>query len=773
MSRKKKDTAVPGSDRDRIFDNPGGGDSGGGEQIISTEYSELMQKAYIDYAMSVIVSRALPDVRDGLKPVQRRTLYDMYELGIRSDRPYRKSARIVGDTMGKYHPHGDSSIYDALVVMAQEFKKGLPLIDGHGNFGNIEGDGAAAMRYTEARLEKITEEAFLADLDKDVADFGPNFDETEKEPVVLPVRIPNFLVNGSEGIAVGMATSTPPHNLAEVIDAELALLDNPEITTEALMRILPGPDFPTGGIIINRDDLLQIYETGQGKIRIRGKVEIEKGKSGHINLVITEIPYTMVGAGIGKFLSDVASLAENKVTNDVIDITNQSSKEGIRIVIELRKDTDVENFKNLLYKKTRLEDTFGVNMLGILDGRPETMGLRAVLEASADFQYEIAGRKYTTLLEKEQKKREIQEGLIQACNVIDLIIEILRGSRDRAMAKRCLVSGETEGIRFRSDMSREMASQLHFTEVQADAILDMRLYRLIGLEIEALMKEHEETVANIYKYEDILENRSAMTKVIRAELLSFKKKYGQPRKTEIIQGKEAVYAAPAEDTDRELFFVMDRFGYAKTMEPGIFSRNEAAVRENSRFCFPCRSGGRICLFTREGQLYTLKTADLPAGKMRDKGVPVDNVSNYDSAREEIVYAASQEALRLDKVVFVTGSGMVKAVPGTEFDVIKKTVAATKLTPDDRVVFVSGLGDALSLVLQTRGGMFLRFAVEDIPEQKKNAIGSRGIRLSGDDTVENAWLLSQGDKTVIKVHDTEIDITRLRISKRDGKGTKRF
>ena len=773
MSRKKKDTAAPGSDRDRIFDNPGGGDSGGGEQIISTEYSELMQKAYIDYAMSVIVSRALPDVRDGLKPVQRRTLYDMYELGIRSDRPYRKSARIVGDTMGKYHPHGDSSIYDALVVMAQEFKKGLPLIDGHGNFGNIEGDGAAAMRYTEARLEKITEEAFLADLDKDVADFGPNFDETEKEPVVLPVRIPNFLVNGSEGIAVGMATSTPPHNLAEVIDAELALLDNPEITTEALMRILPGPDFPTGGIIINRDDLLQIYETGQGKIRIRGKVEIEKGKSGHINLVITEIPYTMVGAGIGKFLSDVASLAENKVTNDVIDITNQSSKEGIRIVIELRKDTDVENFKNLLYKKTRLEDTFGVNMLGILDGRPETMGLRAVLEASADFQYEIAGRKYTTLLEKEQKKREIQEGLIQACNVIDLIIEILRGSRDRAMAKRCLVSGETEGIRFRSDMSREMASQLHFTEVQADAILDMRLFRLIGLEIEALMKEHEETVANIYKYEDILENRSAMTRVIRAELLSFKKKYGQPRKTEIIQGKEAVYAAPAEDTDRELFFVMDRFGYAKTMEPGIFSRNEAAVRENSRFCFPCRSGGRICLFTREGQLYTLKTADLPAGKMRDKGVPVDNVSNYDSAREEIVYAASQEALRLDKVVFVTGSGMVKAVPGTEFDVIKKTVAATKLTPDDRVVFVSGLGDALSLVLQTRGGMFLRFAVEDIPEQKKNAIGSRGIRLSGDDTVENAWLLSQGDKTVIKVHDTEIDITRLRISKRDGKGTKRF
>ena len=773
MSKKKKDTAGGGTDRDRIFDNPGASDSGGGEQIISTEYSELMQKAYIDYAMSVIVSRALPDVRDGLKPVQRRTLYDMYELGIRSDRPYRKSARIVGDTMGKYHPHGDSSIYDALVVMAQEFKKGLPLIDGHGNFGNIEGDGAAAMRYTEARLEKITEEAFLADLDKDVADFGPNFDETEKEPVVLPVRIPNFLVNGSEGIAVGMATSTPPHNLAEVIDAELAMLDDPDISTEALMRILPGPDFPTGGIIVNRDDLPQIYETGQGRIRIRGKAETEKGKNGHINLVITEIPYTMVGAGIGKFLSDVASLAENKVTGDIIDITNQSSKEGIRIVIELRKDTDVENFKNLLYKKTRLEDTFGVNMLGILDGRPETMGLRAILEASADFQYEIAGRKYTNLLEKEQKKREIQEGLIQACNVIDLIIEILRGSRDRAMAKRCLVSGETEGIRFRYDTSREMAAQLRFTEVQADAILDMRLYRLIGLEIEALMKEHEETVANIYKYEDILENRSAMTKVIRADLLSFKKKYSQPRRTEIIQGQEAVYVAETEDVDRELVFVMDRFGYAKTMEPGIFSRNEAAARENYRFCFPCRSSGRICLFTKEGQLYTLKTADLPAGRMRDKGIPVDNISNYDSSREEILYAASQEALRLDKVVFVTQSGMVKAVPGTEFDVIKKTVAATKLTPDDRVVLAAAIGDASSIVLQSRNGMFLRFSVEELPEQKKNAIGARGIRLAEGDLVENAWLLSQGDKTVAEMHDVQIDLTRLRISRRDGKGTKRF
>ena len=768
MSKKKNDTS-----REGIFDRPANDGTGGGEQIISTEYSELMQKAYIDYAMSVIVSRALPDVRDGLKPVQRRTLYDMYELGIRSDRPYRKSARIVGDTMGKYHPHGDSSIYDSLVVMAQEFKKGLPLVDGHGNFGTIEGDGAAAMRYTEARLQKITEEAFLADLDKDVSDFGPNFDETEKEPLVLPVRIPNFLINGSEGIAVGMATSTPPHNLAEVIDAELALLDDPDISTEKLMRLIPGPDFPTGGIIVNKKDLLDIYETGQGKIRIRGKVQTEKGRSGHINLVITEIPYTMVGAGIGKFLSDVAALAENKVTNDVIDITNQSSKEGIRIVIELRKDTDVENFKNLLYKKTRLEDTFGVNMLGILDGRPETLGLRGILEASADFQYEIAGRKYKTLLEKEQKKREIQEGLIQACNVIDLIIEILRGSRDRAMAKRCLVSGDTTGIRFRSDLSREMAAQLNFTEVQADAILDMRLYRLIGLEIEALMKEHEETVANIYRYEDILENRSAMTKVIRSELLSFKKKYGVPRRTEIIQGQEAVFVAPDANQDRELIFVMDRFGYVKTMETALFSRNEAAVREASAYCFPCRSSGRICLFTKEGRLYTLRTSDIPAGKMRDKGVPVDNISNYDTTKEEIVYAAAQETIRLEKVLFVTQKGFVKSVPGTEFDVSKKTVAATKLADEDNILFISEIKDAEFIVLQTAKGMFLRFEIGDIPEQKKTAQGVRGIRLADQDFVENAWLLSRGQKAVINIHDKEIDISKLKLSKRDAKGTKRF
>ena len=378
------------------------------ENVIPTDYAEVMQKSYIDYAMSVIISRALPDVRDGLKPVQRRTLYDMYELGIRYDRPYRKCARIVGDTMGKYHPHGDSSIYEALVVMAQDFKKGKTLVDGHGNFGSIEGDGAAAMRYTEARLEKLTQDVFLEDLDKNVVDFMPNFDETEKEPVVLPVRIPNLLVNGADGIAVGMATSIPPHNLGEVVDAVKAYMKNNDISVKGLMRYLKGPDFPTGGLVVNKDDLLRIYETGTGKLRVRGKVETVKLKGGRQQLVITEIPYTMIGANIGKFLNDIASLVENKKTTDIVDISNQSSKEGIRIVLDLKRDADVENLTNMLYKKTKLEDTFGVKMLAVADGRPETLSLKQVIEHHVDFVFDVTTRKYTTLLNKEQEKKEIR-----------------------------------------------------------------------------------------------------------------------------------------------------------------------------------------------------------------------------------------------------------------------------------------------------------------------------------------------------------------------------
>lgn len=737
--------------------------------IIRTDYAEVMQKSYIDYAMSVIVARALPDVRDGLKPVQRRVLYDMYELGIRYDKPYRKSARIVGDTMGKYHPHGDSSIYEALVVMTQEFKKSVPLVDGHGNFGNIEGDGAAAMRYTEARLERATQEALLQDLDKDVVDFIGNFDETEKEPSVLPAKFSNLLVNGAEGIAVGMATSIPPHNITEVIDATKAYLADTTISTRELMRFIKGPDFPTGGIVINERELPEIYESGTGKIRIRGVVEVEKGKAGKTNLVITQIPYTMIGANIGKFLSDVAALSETKKTMDIYDISNQSSKEGIRIVIELRKDADVQNFINLLYKKTRLEDTFSVNMLAISKGKPETMGLKTVIEKNVEFQFQVAKRKYTTLLAKELEKKEVQEGLIRACNVIDLIIEILRGSKDRTMAKECLTKGITKGITFRYKESEIMAQQLLFTERQANAILEMRLYKLIGLEINALIQENEVTIANIYRYEEILEKKDSMTAVIISELDTLKKAYGRKRRTVIENGEEAVYQERKLD-EIDVVFMMDRFGYAKVVDVPTFERNKTAVMSENTYVIPCKNTSKICMFTTGGMLHSIKVLDLPFGKFRDKGVPIDNVCNYNSANETILYITSLQQMNLDQLIFVTKYGMIKLVNGFEFEVSKKLVAATKLREEDEVVMIAPKAMNRMVVMASRDGYFLRFAIEGILEQKKSAQGTRSMKLSPNDEVEACYLFENLEGT-ISYRENIIEISKLKLQDKNTKGTK--
>ena len=739
--------------------------------IIRTEYSELMQKSYIDYAMSVIIARALPDVRDGLKPVQRRTLYDMYELGIRYDKPYRKSARIVGDTMGKYHPHGDSSIYDALVVMAQDFKKGLPLVDGHGNFGSIEGDGAAAMRYTEARLQKVTQEAYLADLDKNVVDFMPNFDETEKEPVVLPVKVPNLLVNGAEGIAVGMATSIPPHNFGEVIDGVIAYMKNPDITTAEMMQYIPGPDFPTGGIIANKDDLPAIYESGVGKIKIRGKIEIEKGKGGKDRMVITEIPYTMIGANIGKFLNDVYGLVESKATSDITDITNQSSKEGIRIVLELKKGADIEALENLLYKKTKLEDTFGVNMLAVADGRPETMGVVPIIRHHVKFQYEIATRKYQTLLAKEQDKKEIQEGLIRACNVIDLIIEILRGSRSIKDAKACLTDGNTDHITFKNPSSKIMAQQLNFTDRQAQAILEMRLYKLIGLEIEALMKEHDETLENIAKYEDILEHRSSMAKVIIKELTAFKKAYGKERKTVIDNLKEAVVAAKKIE-EQDVVFLMDRFGYAKIVDTSVYERNKEAANAEYRHIFTCKNTDKICIFTDKGQMHLLKVLDLPYGKFRDKGTPIDNLCNYDSREENVVYLAGLEHVSSHRMLFGTKYAMIKVVDGMEFVVAKKTTAATKLGEEDEVLTVCPLEENDTLVMATKKDMFLRIDCAQIPQKKKGAVGVRGMKLAAGDELKSIHVLHEGEEKEVEVKGKPVALNRLHVGNRDTKGVKK-
>ena len=639
--------------------------------------------------MSVICARALPDIRDGLKPVQRRVLFAMDELGLNHDKPHRKSARIVGDTMGKYHPHGDSSIYEALVVLEQDFKKGMALVDGHGNFGSIEGDGAAAMRYTEAKLMKFTQEVYLADLDKNVVDFVPNFDETEKEPVVLPVRVPNILINGAEGIAVGMTTNIPTHNLSEVVDAVTAYMDNEDITTEELMNYMPGPDFPTGGLVVNKSELLSIYETGNGKIKLRGKVEFEegKGRSEKDKLVISEIPYTMIGAGIGKFISDVAELVETKKTSDIVDISNQSSKEGIRIVLELKKGADIENLKNMLYKKTKLEDTFGVNMLAVVDGRPETLGLKAIIEHNIKFQYELATRKYTSLLNKELDQKEIKEGLIKACNIIDLIIEILRGSQSLKDAKACLTKGDTSKIKFKNKESEIYASQLCFTEKQAQAILELRLYKLIGLEILALQKDYEDIVNRIAEYEDILNNPASMKKVIKKDLLNIKKNYGVERRTVIEDAEVAVYVEKKIE-EQQVMFIMDRFSYAKTIDMAAYERNKEAVHAENKYIFPCMNTDKLCLFTDTGMLHQIKILDLPFVKFRDKGTPIDNVGNYSSANENIIFIAPAQDIKDRKLLFTTQNGMMKLVDAAEFDVTKKTVAATKLAEDDKLLSIT-------------------------------------------------------------------------------------
>ena len=744
------------------------------EQIIRAEFSEVMQKSYIDYAMSVICSRALPDVRDGLKPVQRRVLYAMDELGLRYDRPHRKSARIVGDTMGKYHPHGDSSIYDALVVMSQDFKKGLPLVDGHGNFGSIEGDGAAAMRYTEARLQKITQEAYLADLDKNVVDFVPNFDETEREPEVLPVKIPNLLVNGADGIAVGMTTNIPPHNLGEVIDAVKAYMRKESITNEELMEYIPGPDFPTGGVVVNQKELLDIYSSGSGKWKLRGKVVFEPGKKRgeKDKLVITEIPYTMIGNNISKFLSDVVSLIETKKTTDILDISNESSKEGIRIVLELRKGTDIERLKNLLYKKTKLEDTFGVNMLAIVNGRPETLSLKDIIAYHTKFHYEVTRRKYETLLKKLYEQKEIKEGLIQACDIIDLIIEIIRGSESQKEVKACLTKGETGKIRFRSSDSMIEASRLHFTEKQASAILDLRLHRLIGLEILALKEEYEEIMEKIREYEDILENPSSMKKVIRKELDAFKKEFGRERRTVIENGKEVVYIeAPVKE--EQIYFIMDRFGYSKTFDKATYERNKANVYQDYKYVVPCMNTDKICIFTNQGFMHQIKALDIPAGKYRDKGTPIDNLGNYDSGKEAIIEVMAAETVHSSKLLFVTANGMLKVMDGQELKAMKRTVASTKLASDDELVRIIPVDTSQEdkIILQTKSGMFLKFLLEEVPCKKKGAVGVKGIKLGKNDVVSNAYVMEAQQITGIMYKEKKLEFNKLKLAKRDTKGSK--
>lgn len=727
------------------------------EKIIKQEYSDIMKQSYIDYAMSVIIARAVPDIRDGLKPVQRRILYDMgEELGLDYNKPYRKSARIVGDTMGKFHPHGDSSIYDAMVVMAQDFKREIPLVDGHGNFGSIEGDGAAAQRYTESRLQKITQENYLADLDKKVVDYVPNYDETEKEPEVLPVKIPNFLINGSEGIAVGMTTSTPSHNLVEVLKAEEYLIDTPGASIEELMDFVKGPDFPTGGIVANSNDLLEIYKTGTGKIRVQGRVTHEKNRQVN-RLVITEIPYTMIGAGIANFLNDVAMLVDSKQIPDIVDISNQSSKEGIKIVLDLKKNVseeDAEKIKTILLSKTKLEDTFGVNMLAIANGRPETLTLKSALEYHISFLFEINTRKYTTMLAKEKEKAEVQEGLIKAIDVLDAVIETIRGSKTKAEAKECLMTGKVDNIKYRIAEDKKIAKTFDFTEMQADAILDMRLSRLIGLELEALKKENEKTKQNIEKYIKILSDKKYMKKVIKDDLDSIIKEYGQPRKTSIKNIEKAVIKKEAPKAFKEVV-LMDKFGYVRAVSDTVYEKNKDAADSESKWVIPVMSDDKVVFITENGIMHTVPANKIPFGKFRDKSIPVDNVSTLDTTTDLILYAeamrdmagetagdtADETARNKNVYVIVTNLGGVKKLPGAEFSVKSKNTKYIKLKDGEVCTdFVKVEKSEPEIVLVSEAGRFLRFDAADIPEKKRCAGTVAGIAMKDGEKLSDVFFV---------------------------------
>ncbi len=714
------------------------------EQILKVEYSDIMQKSYIDYSMSVITDRAVPDIRDGLKPVQRRLLFDMNELGVHNNGDTLKSARICGDTMGKYHPHGDASIYETMVVLAQDFKRNCPLVVGQGNFGSIEGDGAAAQRYTEAKLAKITDEVFLKDLDKSV-DFVPNYDEKLKEPVVLPARIPNFLLNGSEGIAVGMATSVPSHNLGEICDLIVAYIKNPTMTVKQMMKYLKGPDFPTGGIIANMSELKSIYETGVGKLKLRGKIEFEPAKkaSGKDRLVVTEIPYTMVG-NIRGFMAEVQALCEEKKILDITDMYNHSSEEGLRLVMELKKGANVEKITNLLYKKTKLENTFGVNMLAIVDGRPETMTLKSIIANYVKFQYELIQRKYKNLLDTEEDKKEIQEGLIAAVDMIDAIIAMLRASKTRSDAKKCLMSGDLKDIKIKDKSLVKIVKKFDFTDRQAEAILSMPLYRLIGLELDALLEDNKETLAKIKEYKAILKSKDKADELIIADVTKIKKDYARPRRT-VFEDAEEIVIEEEPQEEIEVYYLQDKFGYCKLIDTATYERNKENVETDYKYVIKTTNLDKIALFTAKGMMYQIKLESVPLCKIRDKGTPIDNLSKFTSSDDEVLYVTSAK-LPKGYILFASKEGLVKLVETIEFETNQKAVAATKLNDGDSLVSVLFCNGKEDIILQTKDNYFLRYDMSEVSVLKKNTKGIKGINVSDDDSLKAAYALSKKDET---------------------------
>lgn len=699
------------------------------KNIIKVDYTDEMEQSYIDYAMSVIVQRALPDIRDGLKPVHRRILYAMNELNLNPNSAFKKSARIVGDVLGKYHPHGDSSVYNAMVRLAQDFNTNHILVKGQGNFGSIDGDSAAAMRYTEAKLTDLSVN-MLEGLNKNIVEFHDNFDNSLKEPEILPAKFFNLLINGSTGIAVGMSTNIPPHNLNEVNNATKAFLNDRDISTKGLMKYIKGPDFPTGGEIINKDELYEIYNTGTGRIKVRAVFEVEELKGGRKNLVITEIPYSFSGNKT-RLLESIIELVNNRKLDELTDVRDESSKDGIRIVLEVKKGIDIEKFKLKLFQNTKLEDTVAVNLLSIVDKTPMVLSLREMFQIYTDFLIDLYKKEFNFELNKLNKDREIKEGLVRAYDIIDLIIEIIRGSKSKEDVLNCLVSGNTDNIVFKSTKSKKEASKLDFSKIQAESIMKMQLQQLVGLELDKLNIELESTLKSIAYYKELLNNDEKLNQFIISELDNLKKKQGRNRKTKINQiAEEDIYVE--EEIIEDLYALIDRFNYVKIIDEQSYTRTNEETLESFEHIISIKSNDNLCIFSDDSKFYQFKIEEFPISKMKDRGTPLPNGI-------EILLVNSKEYLMESELFFSTKLGMVKRVDFSEFDTNRREIIASKLKKDDSLLNVEIITeDKTEVVMLTKNKRQIRFNIDEVSNLTKNTIGVIGINLNqGDYVLESA------------------------------------
>lgn len=735
---------------------------GGGrmEEILEYNYEDEMKESFRDYAVSVIVSRSLPDVRDGFKPVHRRILYAMKDLGILPNTPHKKSARIVGEVIGKYHPHGDTAVYETMVRLSQDFRMMVPLVDGHGNFGSIDGDGAAAMRYTEARLSDASVK-LLDDLEKNVVDYKDNYDGTEREPELLPTKFPQLLINGYLGIAVGMRGSVPPHNVNEVIDAFIGYTKKKNATAEDMLAYLSAPDYPTGGILINPEEVKDFYRTGEGKAVIRSKIEIEDAPYGKKNIVITEIPYTVSG-GKTKLVNDITMKVVDKELTELSDVRDESSKDGIRVVLEVKKGINIDKLLQKLYSKTKIQDDDSYQFIALVDGVPKTLSITDYFKEYLAFQKEINLRKYAYLLERGLKRKEILDGLVKAVDQIDVIVDTIRGSNTVKQMQDCLTTGETKGISFKLKKNETSARKFAFTESQAKAILEMKLQRLGALEVDKLEKDKEKLEAELKKYEEILNNPKVLLQLIRKEHMDFKKGFGAPRKTEVreMENKKFVEQKKVE----KVTVLVDKYGYAKTIDQTTSKDSIKNLKKDYSYVLPTNSDDRLLVFTNNGNLHQLKMKDIPHGKLKDKGTTVQALSGFELG-EHIVHIATKEEAPKKTFLFVNSSGLAKQVEGKELMSNRSKVLSTKLDKEDRVVFVQEVTSGKEkVILQTKQGYVLKVKIDVFSMMGKNAKGMVSINLKKDDIVDQVFLVGEASQPLM-VNGTKVDAKDIPIGKR--------